>query len=658
MEILVAPNCLGRYLSKRGPYVLFFDGKEEDGINQILLETITGIIPKYSMITFLKVDWRKYQKYQRLKLNLEMNKIYAYFEGQIRNVVHNPNKTELDSFLTKCIDLYNLRLEKQANNAGIRSENRKLYKRTKLKDKIRIELTPEEREHRFKLLRKGILKKRIKLSNTDVSISNGTRQNCSEVKDTNISPKKDPLNSIKIKNTTLNAIKKNLKKKRQNSKEVSESKAENTKPNSSPILNFYKNLQSRNFETEINPLKPQETEIFNKILQSKSSLNNENIEMNKLESLNECQNNTKIEISNNASWKKLHDSDMAEKNPFLTTLLKIPVQKLDVKPIKNEVGDVSLLTQNINPSENKRKAETILKRNPMLKSFLASSIEDKSQNDSKSSILLSKTEYKRNLQKISQSSQKHFNFYKPKTNITTNRILNDPPRLRPNKNYNNPQEIQPPKYIIRGFNSMPKSDFGYGYNQNHKNNYLPQGYNCLPQPRFLYPQEISKHYTDFYMQNYPSINPNSGNFQPERHPIYPHIPTQNLNSINPTINPYNYKHDYIFPYSQKPEYSYIYPNIYNFGNMIRNQNIPIETSNLNIRPYFYSNNGNNFIKKQETKLENSSNSTPKFSRPWETQNTQTGEVQSDTSNIAENSMSKLENFEQNENSESPTDLSI
>lgn len=153
----VTSDKLAYYISKRGPYVLYFNG-ECGGQNSEILKFMAEKANRYPIISFIEVKWSEYKMFKCKTDDYEMNNIYLYYDGMIKFCEPNPDSFNLEIFFVKVFELHNISIDVSLKNIGrVSNENRMILIKSDLLD------FPPKRKNIFKYKETALLKKKIKL---------------------------------------------------------------------------------------------------------------------------------------------------------------------------------------------------------------------------------------------------------------------------------------------------------------------------------------------------------------------------------------------------------------------------------------------------------------------------------------------------------------
>lgn len=103
MALDISPRRLRRNLWRRGPYIIYFNGKDQR-INQELVKTMQILAEKYKILTVYEVDWEKFLDFECGCPNEQINKVYMYRNGYEESTNLNPSREELEMIFFKCIE--------------------------------------------------------------------------------------------------------------------------------------------------------------------------------------------------------------------------------------------------------------------------------------------------------------------------------------------------------------------------------------------------------------------------------------------------------------------------------------------------------------------------------------------------------------------------
>lgn len=155
----ITPSRIRQFLSKRGPYVYYFNG-ECQGLNKDLVNHMHEFYKKIKDITFLEIKWKEYKQFRNIKSDEEMNYLYAYYNGLEKYCEKNPELKNLEIFFIKCIDLLQKTIEESIKNIGSRTlcNDRNL-------NNDRNDLIESKEKYELRWRRKCYIKKILNLQN-------------------------------------------------------------------------------------------------------------------------------------------------------------------------------------------------------------------------------------------------------------------------------------------------------------------------------------------------------------------------------------------------------------------------------------------------------------------------------------------------------------
>lgn len=112
-----AKLLIKHYLRKRGPYVYFFIGENEN-IDKTLVENMEITALQYSKIKVFKIEWHDYLVTQKFVKNEDIKKVFIYFNGQLKNTFFNPDLKRIHQIFKISGEFYKQNLIRIAEKRG------------------------------------------------------------------------------------------------------------------------------------------------------------------------------------------------------------------------------------------------------------------------------------------------------------------------------------------------------------------------------------------------------------------------------------------------------------------------------------------------------------------------------------------------------------
>lgn len=222
---------LKNFLSKRGPYVYYFNNKTKYK-NEKVINLIKELSLKYAETKVLEIDFEEYENYRNITNSSMINKVFVYWNGKRQYTRTNPNREILKELFEKCSDfkelnkntnLCNCEMWNMNNNVNHKNKNEVIESKNKDQSKLQDNKTKYKNNNKnikngqvysYILKFRQILKKKFpdeKLKKYKISKKNFKGPKiCKYTNIINSLPKKSSLENEKKHNHLLNYLKSDI----------------------------------------------------------------------------------------------------------------------------------------------------------------------------------------------------------------------------------------------------------------------------------------------------------------------------------------------------------------------------------------------------------------------------------------------------------------
>lgn len=108
----IHPRDLRSNLWRRGPYIVYFSGKDKD-IDHNVVQNMKEISKRYKTIKVLELDWDEYVEYEAKVYSDGMKYVLAYFKGKLEISEMYPDIYKIEQIFHKCQFFLNIASEEK-----------------------------------------------------------------------------------------------------------------------------------------------------------------------------------------------------------------------------------------------------------------------------------------------------------------------------------------------------------------------------------------------------------------------------------------------------------------------------------------------------------------------------------------------------------------
>lgn len=155
MILNIPPERLHRYLRHNGPYIFFYNRKDEKE-NIRIVNNMRKFASMFSKLTVFEIEMKDTIINTKIGINI-FNEVFLYFRSKLKDKKQNPNEKEIEEIFEKAIIYYNQNLESKIKKSAPKSIYFQVNENVDLNkyDNIGIKKYKKYRERRKKFLMKN-----------------------------------------------------------------------------------------------------------------------------------------------------------------------------------------------------------------------------------------------------------------------------------------------------------------------------------------------------------------------------------------------------------------------------------------------------------------------------------------------------------------------